>query len=137
LQRILRFWPSYIFAILFFYSIYEHLGSGPIWGQDENTTKFCEQMWRPILFVDNFVNNGDNPCMAWGWYLQNDMQLFIFSIGLLIIYKYKPLIMKIVVWPLIIGSLVFTFAYTYKHEIVVITHIVDVTKWGTFFQDVY
>jgi peptidoglycan/LPS O-acetylase OafA/YrhL len=31
LQRALRFWPSYIFIILIYYSIYLHLGSGPQW----------------------------------------------------------------------------------------------------------
>ncbi len=33
-QRFLRFWPSYIYAILVFYSVYLHLGSGPRWGWD-------------------------------------------------------------------------------------------------------
>ena len=34
-QRFLRFWPSYLFAILIFYSVYLHLGQGPHWASDE------------------------------------------------------------------------------------------------------
>lgn len=34
LQRILRFWPSYLFAMLVYYSVYLHLGDGPRWGSD-------------------------------------------------------------------------------------------------------
>lgn len=31
LHRVLRFWPSYIMAMLFFYGIMIHLGDGPLW----------------------------------------------------------------------------------------------------------
>ena len=34
IQRLLRFWPSYIMAMLIFYTIYLNLGSGPRWGSD-------------------------------------------------------------------------------------------------------
>jgi peptidoglycan/LPS O-acetylase OafA/YrhL len=33
-QRFLRLWPSYIFAILIYYSVYLHIGDGPFWGMD-------------------------------------------------------------------------------------------------------
>lgn len=33
-QRLLRFWPSYLFAMLIYYSVYLHLGDGPRWGVD-------------------------------------------------------------------------------------------------------
>ena len=31
LNRILRFWPSFLIAILLFYGVFLHLGSGPYW----------------------------------------------------------------------------------------------------------
>jgi peptidoglycan/LPS O-acetylase OafA/YrhL len=34
IQRVLRFWPSYLIAIMIYYSVYLHLGSGPRWGSD-------------------------------------------------------------------------------------------------------
>lgn len=30
-HRVLRFWPSYIMTLLIFYSVYLHLGGGPLW----------------------------------------------------------------------------------------------------------
>ena len=36
-HRLLRFWPSYIVVIMFYYSIVIHTGEGPIWEQ-HNTT---------------------------------------------------------------------------------------------------
>lgn len=75
--------------------------------------------------------------MAWSWYIQNDMQLFIFSIILLCIYGYKPLVVKASIWLLILGSMIFTYVWTFDHGTYVITHFSDVSKWGTFFNDVY
>jgi peptidoglycan/LPS O-acetylase OafA/YrhL len=136
-QRMLRIWPSYIFTILIYYSVYDHLGSGPLWGQDEIYTSVCGRMWKPIFFVDNLVDNGEKQCMNWGWYLQNDMQLFIFSIILLYVYRLKPIIMKVIVWPLMLGSMVFSFMWTFDHNTILITHISDAQQQGNYFADVY
>lgn len=60
LHRLLRFWPSYIMAILIYYSLFLHSGEGPLWwtvekaGQVEN----CSSIWKPLIFVDNLVDNG-------------------------------------------------------------------------------
>ena len=35
LQRALRIWPAYLMDLLFYYTVYMHLGSGPKWGQME------------------------------------------------------------------------------------------------------
>ncbi len=75
--------------------------------------------------------------MAWGWYLQNDVQLFIMSIALLYIYQLKPIIMKALIWTLMIASLVFAFIWTFNHNVIVSTHLSDFDRWGTFFADVY
>ena len=136
-QRVLRLWPSYIFTLMVFYSVYIHMGSGPIWGSDQAFVQMCSNMWRPIFFVDNFVDNGQSQCMPWGWYLQNDMQLFIFSIILLYVYRLKPIVMKVIVWPLMIGSMIFTFMWTLRHNTILITHLSDVDSSGTFNEDVY
>jgi len=47
---------------------------------------YCDGAWKSILFVDNLVDNGERMCMAWGWYLQNDMQIFIFSLFFIFLY---------------------------------------------------
>ncbi len=58
IQRVLRLWPSYIFTILIYYSIYLHMGSGPNWGSDQDEVSNCSHMWRPVLFIDNLIGNG-------------------------------------------------------------------------------
>lgn len=75
--------------------------------------------------------------MGWGWYLQNDMQLFIYSLFLLFIYTKKRYLSFILIWLSLIGAAVFTFVWTYQQEVFVLTHLVDFAKWGTFFSDVY
>ena len=35
LQRALRIWPAYILAMLFYYTLYMRLGSGPLWSRQE------------------------------------------------------------------------------------------------------
>lgn len=42
-----------------------------------------------MFFVDNIVDNGEQMCMGWGWYLQNDMQIFIVSVPILLLYNTK------------------------------------------------
>ena len=74
--------------ILIYYSVYMHTGDGPlwhenvIWGQIPN----CSEGWKTLLFMGNLIDNGEKLCMPWGWYLQNDMQIFIFSMIFIYIY---------------------------------------------------
>jgi hypothetical protein len=75
--------------------------------------------------------------MGWGWYLQNDMQLFIFSMFIMLLYTFNKLISKLTIWAATLGSLAFTYFWTKSNGTYVITHLKDFEKWGDFFQDVY
>jgi peptidoglycan/LPS O-acetylase OafA/YrhL len=59
-HRVLRFWPSYIIAIIIYYSMMLHTGSGPLWYKLESWGQFenCSSMWKTLLFVDNIAYNG-------------------------------------------------------------------------------
>ena len=46
LNRYLRIVPAFFVAILFFYSIFPHLGSGPKWLGIGDAVKPCDNMWR-------------------------------------------------------------------------------------------
>lgn len=74
--------------ILLYYSVQIHTGSGPLWKENINIGQipYCEGAWKSLLFVDNLVDNGQYMCMPWGWYLQNDMQIFVFSMVFILIY---------------------------------------------------
>jgi hypothetical protein len=47
--------------------------------------------------------------MGWGWYLQNDMQIFILSIPLLFLYSRSRMGAYILIQALIAGSLGYNF----------------------------
>jgi hypothetical protein len=74
-------------AIMLYYAFLPHFGKGPFWQNQIPLMEYCKPFWKPLLFVDNLIDNGKTMCMAWGWYLQCDMQLFIFSILILFIYS--------------------------------------------------
>lgn len=56
LHRLIRIWPTYILAILFFWKVAPYLGNGPIWLSFSHVTSSCNNggvLWN-IFFIDNF-----------------------------------------------------------------------------------
>ena len=64
-----------------------------------------------MFFVDNLVDNGEKLCLGWGWYLQNDMQIFIFSMIYLFLYNTQKnkMIAKGGIILTILGSFILNF----------------------------
>lgn len=124
-NRILRFWPSYFMAILLFYAILPHTGSGPFWKQAMTSTESCHSIWRPMLFIDNLVDNGNNMCMGWGWYIQNDMQLFVLCLLILMIYSKNKLCGFGLMFLSIAANFAFVMSETYENDYKWITHLTD------------
>lgn len=83
LKRIYRILPLYL-AVLIFNANISHLGSsgGPFWDYGDQVTSekvLCSQYaWYNVLFINNFLPL-QKQCMAWTWYLANDMQFFLIS----------------------------------------------------------
>jgi hypothetical protein len=98
-------------AMMIYYGIMIHTGSGPIWYklQTAGQIDYCDSMWKSVIFVDNIVDNGERMCMGWGWYLQNDMQIFIFSIPILYLYCRNRKISFALIGLLTTLSLIFNF----------------------------
>mmetsp|Transcript_13459 Transcript_13459/g.11524 ORF Transcript_13459/g.11524 Transcript_13459/m.11524 type:complete len:383 (+) Transcript_13459:155-1303(+) len=73
-HRLFRIWPSYAFAILFFYKILRFMGSGPIWFVMDDTVALCNEgkVFENLFFLDDFLVQSANYCYGWGWYLSND-----------------------------------------------------------------
>ena len=94
-------------------------------------------MYKPIFFVDNIVDNGESMCMGWGWYLQNDMQIFIASIPLLFLYSKKRNYAFITIGVLILFSLIYNFWEAQVNEYITVAHRQDFAKWGSYFPNVY
>jgi peptidoglycan/LPS O-acetylase OafA/YrhL len=123
LQRALRIWPTYILSMMFFSSLYMKMSCGPFWQQMQGQTDLCARMWREIFFMANFVDNGAGGCLSWGWYLQVDFQLFVIGIILLLAYGFRKWLFYTVVRLLMIGSMVFQFAYIQASKITIFTDL--------------
>jgi peptidoglycan/LPS O-acetylase OafA/YrhL len=45
-QRAFRIWPAYLLAMMFYYSLFMKLGSGPFWSRAWTDAQKCSTMWR-------------------------------------------------------------------------------------------
>lgn len=76
-------------------------------------------------------------CMGWGWYLQTDMQLFVYCIFILLIYSKS----KTAGYSMIFLSMAATFSYTmqqtFDHGYKWMTHIDDATDSAQYQLDIY
>lgn len=139
LHRVLRFWPSYIVVILLYYSVYIHSNGGPLW--KENMTlgqvPYCSGAWKTLLFVDNLVDNGEKMCMAWGWYLQNDMQIFVFSLFFIYAYTRNKRLGYGLLAAMVVLGLSLNFYGVFDRGILQVTHLKDFIKWNEYFVNIY
>ena len=60
--------------------------------------------------------------MGWGWYVQNDMQLFIMSLFLMFLYSIKPLASKILMIILMVVSMAFNYITNLNSNANIIAH---------------
>lgn len=113
-QRVLRIWPAFILTMMFYYSLMERFGSGQFWDKIAMDSGTCKSMWREVLFISNFVDNGKYACLGWSWYLQVDLQLFIVSAFILLIYSKHKMAYYIVCYALILGSTILNYIVSYN-----------------------
>ena len=88
LHRYLRITPVFMFCLLFVWTMQVHLGSGPLWFDIESLIGDCEEYWfASLIYLNNFIANWESSsCLAVSWYLANDMQLFIISPIIILLY---------------------------------------------------
>lgn len=75
--------------------------------------------------------------MAWGWYLQNDMQIFIFSMIFIFIYTKNKRAGYISLILMGLFGLVFNYVEVVTRQIHQVTHLVDFVKWAEYFTNIY
>jgi peptidoglycan/LPS O-acetylase OafA/YrhL len=95
LHRYLRITPVFIFCVMFFWTLQEHLGNGPLYFDIGIFMSDCKSYWYTnMIYLQNFIPDfKGNGCLGVGWYLAIDMQYFIFSPLLLICYmKFSKII---------------------------------------------
>lgn len=81
-----RFWrltPMYMIILMIYTCLTTYLGDGPMWPKQIESAQNCrESWWTNLLYVNNLVLV-NKQCMAWSWFLANDMQFYVVSIVLL------------------------------------------------------
>ena len=94
-------------------------------------------MWKSIFFVDNFVENGSTMCIPWTWYLQNDMQIFIYCTFILLVYRSNKFGSYMLIFWSILGSWAFYMIRSYQLGAHFYGHVVDFATTGQYMGDVY
>ncbi|KRZ19345.1 Nose resistant to fluoxetine protein 6, partial [Trichinella zimbabwensis] len=93
IRRAIRLVPVYVVLLGFVALLFKHVGDGPLW--TGSIPSFSSQLgcesswWTNLLFINNFFGQ-ENPCMGWTWFLAVEVQLYILSPLLLLLYHYSP-----------------------------------------------
>lgn len=92
-HRLWRLTPAFAFLLLVYWKLFPYLGFGPVWntGVVEPVKEVCDKYWwSTMLYVQNFYPKelGDE-CMAWLWYLANDMQFYVVTPIFLIVFHHS------------------------------------------------
>lgn len=104
-HRFYRIMPPFLMSFCLSYAFPRYAGDGPMYVRGDFMDEQCEGVWwSNIVFLNNFVPNGDgNKCFIHGWYLANDMQFFL--ITPLILHVYHAIDRKLG-WGCILGVIV-------------------------------
>lgn len=90
-----RFWrltPPYMLVMMVYIPLFQYWGDGPYWPQTGIEINYCKDTWwYNLLYINNFLTDiSKGMCMAWTWYLSNDMQFYVISPLILIPLYKKP-----------------------------------------------
>lgn len=81
-HRVWRLVPTYALIMYLDASLAHYVSSGPYWDYGDSETsekKMCgAEWWKNLLFINNFTQL-TSQCMAWTWYLANDMQFYVIA----------------------------------------------------------
>ena len=75
--------------------------------------------------------------MGWGWYLQNDMQIFVVSMLFIFLYTKNRMVGYISLICMIILGVSLNIYEVVNREIKQVTHLPDFIKWGEYFVNIY
>ncbi len=86
IHRYLRITPTYAFVIFFSAYLSVHLAVGPYMSLIDALGPACSKYWwTNLIYINNLYPwKLNDECLAWGWYLANDMQFYIIAPTMLI-----------------------------------------------------
>ena len=108
-HRIIRILPSYTVTVLAHWIPSYLRLSGPVWIMYLEILRDCkENWWKNLIFMNNWLNRSpDNGlgCAVHGWYLSNDLQIYLLAPILVWLYFKNHRICIAVTAGLILGSI--------------------------------
>ncbi|KAL4432266.1 hypothetical protein ABPG74_020234 [Tetrahymena malaccensis] len=134
-NRLSRILPTYFIAIYIIWQYLSQIGQSPTWSQVELFSGVCdEDKWKKILFIDNLYDQPIN-CVVWTWYLSNDMQMFVFSLILMVIYANNKIIGKIFIYVALGVFIGLAIHYAYEYEILIVSQLSAMLNphWNDFY----
>ncbi len=104
-HRYIRLLPLYLLAILISIGLVPYLFSdGPLAVFNEWQMQICEEKWwHNLLYIQNFTKIGEG-CLIWSWYLANDMQFFLITPLLIVLFHHNKRICLGVIAAICLGS---------------------------------
>jgi peptidoglycan/LPS O-acetylase OafA/YrhL len=115
-HRIWRITPTYLVILLFLRYLYFQIGEGPLWPIASQMTVTCGNWWRNLLYINNMFSDTEE-CVAWSWYLANDMQFFIVTPWLLWLWSRRPKLGHLACCALIVASTLYCIIMTKKYNL--------------------
>ncbi|XP_053381296.1 nose resistant to fluoxetine protein 6-like [Mercenaria mercenaria] len=116
-----RFWrltPPYMLFLMFYVPTMKYWTTGPLWPQSTGfeQDECKDTWWKNILYVNNIIEP-EKMCMAWSWYLSNDMQFYVISPLMLIPLYYSPLWGTITCLAFVLSNFIATGVISKQHKL--------------------
>ncbi|KAF8372421.1 hypothetical protein PRIPAC_78850 [Pristionchus pacificus] len=116
-HRFLRLSPAFYVLVIFYTFVFKQMiRESPISMNELVTQDKCsESWWVELFYMHNWVDFRE-MCLGYSWYLDADMQMFLFTPLLIIPLAFKPL------WGLIVAAVIFTISTAVNIGLVVRYH---------------
>ncbi|GFY57918.1 nose resistant to fluoxetine protein 6 [Trichonephila inaurata madagascariensis] len=145
IHRFIRLTPVYMMVMGFYATLIAYLGSGPIWAFKDTDPNCQTHWWWNLLYINNFQPAVDQ-CMAWSWYLANDMQFYVISpLFLVTLFRWPKIGYSMIALFLSI-AFISNFVLTYEYNLFTgLGNIIELAdniadfmpRWMGFFDKLY
>lgn len=115
-QRFARFWPAYIFCVLFMYTVFPGVSSGPMWIHTDTVNRCAGGWWKNLLFINNWFNVTDT-CVDFGYVISMEAQYFAILIFFIYLSSKFSLLAQLVAYLIFGSSIVFSFIRAYRQDL--------------------
>jgi peptidoglycan/LPS O-acetylase OafA/YrhL len=115
INRYIRLLPLYSFKILMMTYISAFLGNGPTFYKSEFLNSACQKYWwNNLLYLNNLLTYDNGiTCAGHSWYLANDMQFFILSLFITIIFNKMNVVRNMIFVSIFVASSGYQIFETY------------------------